>query len=345
MRTHRNKGGRPKGRKGTSLAAGVRKRRAEPTARGKIQLAQRLQELRRQPEHSNATARQELMRQYGLSKSAARTLEKGAERAVQFAAKRQLGVHGLHRSGSHLRKSKLVSKSLGQRIPKAGKTLGRTDHLRPVWIQTAIWGQAEEQCGHMLSKSDLLRDYEHRLQIAISEAEKNEWPTDSQKRQLAAWQKKQISLRESKKQRQREADKLAARAGLRERVCQQTINISPEEQLAKMEKAWQAYDRLLYKASQPKLQEDLFVREREDFLMHRSQTDLVFSDQIPVWLKPAPGRLLTSTVRLERSRLQSQRRKKLREAGAAGGNAEGAEGGSGSAEQQIVAAEADGVVR
>eukprot|EP00435_Cladocopium_sp_Y103_P028999 s3503_g7.t1 len=78
-----------------------------------------------------------------------------------------------------------------------------------------------------------------------------------------------------------------------------------------METASRQYDQQLFKAAQPVVQPELPVRDRETWFVHRKQTALTFSDHIPVWLKPPPGKTLISTVRQEKP-LQQKVRKRIR---------------------------------
>ena len=79
-----------------------------------------------------------------------------------------------------------------------------------------------------------------------------------------------------------------------------------------METAWQIYDRQLWKASQPEVQPELPVRDREAWTVHRRETALTFSDQIPVWLKPPPGKVLVSVRKLETGVRRRQKRRQRR---------------------------------
>ena len=335
----KRKGGRPKGsgRKHGKPAVGVRKHRAEPTAQTKLQLHAELVELCQQPGLSKTKARQIIGSKYGLSTTAVRNLEKTDTMAqmTEFVSQRQLGKQGLRRRGSHLSMEKRTSKAQGSRVAGAGKQLGRPDRCRVIWMATALWAQYEESQQHLLSLTDLVRDYEYRLQQSIQHREGEEQLSAEKLQELQAWRQKLKTLQTKKKQRDKEATKLAARAGLRERSCQQTQNISKEELRKRMEAAWRHYDSQLYKAAQPVVQEDLPVRDREAWFVNRKQTVLTFSDQIPVWLKPPPGKMLVSTVRQERA-LQQRVRKRARKKQAEQLKEEAA---GEAAEQQMVAAE------
>ena len=237
----KRKGGRPKGsgRKHGKPAVGVRKHRAEPTAQTKLQLHAELVELCQQPGLSKTKARQIIGSKYGLSTTAVRNLEKTDTMAqmTEFVSQRQLGKQGLRRRGSHLSMEKRTSKAQGSRVAGAGKQLGRPDRCRVIWMATALWAQYEESQQHLLSLTDLVRDYEYRLQQSIQHREGEEQLSAEKLQELQAWRQKLKTLQTKKKQRDKEATKLAARAGLRERSCQQTQNISKEELRKRMEAA------------------------------------------------------------------------------------------------------------
>lgn len=273
-----NRGGRPRGAgRWRKQAAGVRKHRADPSARAKLELAQKLQEKQQQPGVSRRAARQQISREYGLSLTAVRNLEKEevVSKLKAFVESREIGKGALRQRGSSLAGIKQRSQSQGKRVAQPGNILGKTDHLRPIWLQSAVWGQTEEQQGHMISLHDLMRDFEHRVQSAIAR-KMDLGETDTA--EFTAWQKKLNTIQNNPKQRDREARKLATRAGLRDRKPQQTQNISEAELKTRLEAAWRWYDRTLFEAAQPVLQPGLPVRDRESFLLHRAGTALTFSE-------------------------------------------------------------------
>ena len=322
----KSKGGRPKGsgRKQKQKAAGVRKQRADPTAQAKLNLSRELRDLQQQPGVSKYKARQAISERYGLSMTAVRNLEKTDKVAEleKYVEQKQVGKTGLRRQGSHLAASKQASQAQGSRIAKAGNVLGRTDRCRKVWAQTAMWAQFEESQQHVLSLEDLVRDYQHRLQTAIEARQQLEVQTEQQQAELKAWRQKVQTLQNKPKQRSKEALKLANRAGLRQ-----------AELCKRMDTAWRQYDQLLFKAGQPIVQSELPVRDREAWFVNRRETALTFNDQIPVWLKPAPGKTLVSTVRQEKA-LQQRRRKRMKKKQAEKQTASAEESG----QQQLVAA-------
>ena len=54
------------------------------------------------------------------------------------------------------------------------------------------------------------------------------------------------------------------------------------------------------------------VAEPHEFAANRAQTEITMSDQIPVWLKPTPGKVLTSLLRLKTAAEQSRVRQEAR---------------------------------
>ena len=88
-----------------------------------------------------------------------------------------------------------------------------------------------------------------------------------------------------------------------------------EEQLRRIALGWRQYDWALFRAAQPKVQPSLYVRDWADWFYQRRATALTYSDQIPVWLRPGPGKLLTSVVRLAAAQAASKVRRRLRQKG------------------------------
>ena len=77
------------------------------------------------------------------------------------------------------------------------------------------------------------------------------------------------------------------------------MNFSHEEERQRLETAWHLFDKLLQQAASKTGQDGLPVKDPYDFAVHRLQTDITMSDQIPVWLKPSPGKTVTSLLRLK----------------------------------------------
>ena len=71
-------------------------------------------------------------------------------------------------------------------------------------------------------------------------------------------------------------------------------------------------DQALQAAADPAGSQTLAVAEPHEFAANRAQTEITMSDQIPVWLKPTPGKVLTSLLRLKTAAEQSRVRQEAR---------------------------------
>ncbi|CAE7504265.1 unnamed protein product [Symbiodinium natans] len=347
----RKKAGRPRGSKTKVKAVPeLRKRRADVPAMAKLGMMEELDRLAI-AKSSKRQARLHVMQHYGVSETFCWNLQRQAKRqkVQDFLAKSRLGK-SLRQPGSHLGLVHLVSKSLGKRVASEGKALGKPDYLRPVWFQTRAWALVEEANQHVLTAGDVLMDFEDRLQtaLALREAEEEAGTLDETgKRELAAMKQKQASLANNKKAREKYKVKLMAKCGLRSRTSQQTANLKLEKEKARLETAWRLWDLLLQQAASPTANETLPVRDFEAWVAHRQETAVTMSDQIPAWLKPSPGKVVMSVLRLqlasEQRRLRHERTKDRKTAAATGRPTAKAKAGPKAAARLGKAARAPGV--
>ncbi|CAE7738776.1 unnamed protein product [Symbiodinium sp. CCMP2592] len=259
---------------------------------------------------SRRAARQHVMRLYGVSESFCFSLQKDYHRKKvrNFLASTGRG-QSARQAGSHLGLVHLVSKSTGRRLPDPGKVLGRPDFLQPVWSETRAWALTEEASQHVLTSTDVLMDFEERLDkaIAVRQAEQEKGLLDQTgEKELAAMVQKKASLASKPKQRSKYQVQLLAKCGLRNRSCQQTANLSQEEEKARLDFSWRLWDMLLEQAASPTPQPDLPVASPEQWAIKRAETAITMSDQVPAWLKPTPGKVLTPVVRLKLASEQSK---------------------------------------
>ncbi|CAE6938002.1 unnamed protein product [Symbiodinium sp. CCMP2592] len=293
----------PPGLLTTALSLGL------PDARAKLSMMEVLDRAAVE-QKSRRAARQHVMRLYGVSESFCWNLEKDYHRQKvrNFLASTGRG-QSARQAGSHLGLVHLVSKSTGRRLADPGKVLGRPDFLLPVWSETRAWALNEEASQHVLTSTDVLMDFEERLDkaIAVRQAEQESGLLDQTgQKELAAMVQKKTSLASKPKQRSKYQIQLLAKCGLRNRSCQQTANLSQEEEKARLESSWRLWDMLLEQAASPTPQPDLPVASPEQWAPQRAETAITMSDQVPAWLKPTPGKVLTSVVRLKLAREQSK---------------------------------------
>ncbi|CAE7232296.1 unnamed protein product [Symbiodinium sp. CCMP2592] len=305
----KRRGGRPLGSKQkTKAVPHLRKRRCDVTARGKLSMMEELD--RAAVTHKSKTAaRQHVMRQYGVSKSFCFNLQKDYHRqkVTNFLASTGRG-HSARQTGSHLGLVHLVSKSTGRRLPDPGKVLGRPDFLQPVWSETRAWALNEEASQHVLTNEDVLMDFQERLDkaIAVRQAEKEKGLLDQTgEKELAAMVQKKATLASKPKQRSKYQIQLLAKCGLRNRSCQQTANLSKEDEKARLDLSWRL-GTCFWNRQPAHTTADLPVASPEQWTTKRAETAITMSDQVPAWLKPTPGKALTSVVRLKLASEQSK---------------------------------------
>ena len=313
--------GRKKGQKNKrksqlpALYKGAKRSRTELSAAAKLKVHETLEAARRNPATSVREAKRKLESELQVSQSflyrQGRTQQ--GLRLARFLAERSLGKTGLRKQGSAVSLQSLLSRSEGKRLP-VQTPLGKPDHQRKFWQQTAAWAKLEEANGHDLSAKDLLRDFLDRLEAAISVREEASSLTPQEQKELASWKQKLTSLSNNSKQRERYSQQLVVRSDMTPRSCQRATELSPEEERSRVQLAWRIWDTMLVAAASGN-PDKIAVCNPEQWVLNVRETALTFSDQIPVWLKVEPGKLLTSKHRL---RLASEQRKLRREQKKAG---------------------------
>ncbi|CAE7738226.1 unnamed protein product [Symbiodinium sp. CCMP2592] len=211
----KRQGGRPLGSKQkTKRVPHLRKKRRDVTARTKFSMMEDLDRAAVE-QKSRRAARQHVMRLYGVSESFCFNLQKDYHRKKvrNFLASTGRG-QSARQAGSHLGLVHLVSKSTGRRLPDPGKALGRPDFLQPVWSETRAWALTEEAIQHVLTSTDVLMDFEERLDkaIAVRQAEQEKGLLDQTgEKELAAMVQKKASLASKPKQRSKYQIQLLAK--------------------------------------------------------------------------------------------------------------------------------------
>ena len=102
---------------------------------------------------------------------------------------------------------------------------------------------------------------------------------------------------------------LMNRCELSQRSCQRATNLSAEEERRRVVFGWRFFDQALADAASQD-PDRIQVKDSQAFISRASETAIIMSDRIPVWLKVDPGKLLTSRLRLK---LASEQRKVRRE--------------------------------
>ena len=229
---------------------------------------------------------------------------------------------GVFTCGKVGRPAKLSGQRQGKGKRQAGKRgyLGPWDPLREERLAVSAWAHGEEQNGHRLGRMDLFTVFHKMVQFkhdclvelqAACEADQEELPEEDARclefcqKRLAAWQKP--------RRRDRAALKLLKQTGFRERKTNRQTKLIEKEEAARLLRAWRFFDWLNYLVAYgtPDQLGDHVARP-EEFMLHRKETVLLFTDQVPVWLKVEAGSLLLSERRASDCRAGKRQRQARR---------------------------------
>ena len=238
------------------------------------------------------------------------------QQKVELAGRVQKGTNTGQPVG---RPSKNLDKqaATGKRTPGERGYLGPTDFLRAERLAVGEWARLEEQNGHGLSRWDLFRQLKfltaHKVEVlqkAVTElAAQGETLPDFEQKALAhcldrlqAWQKT--------KAREKAALKLLQQTGFKERATNRRTSLTKEQETVLLHKSWRFFDYLSWLVANGTSAElSQFFAKPEQFRLHAQETVLLFTDQIPVWLRVEAGSLVVSEAKLTAQRAgQKQRR-------------------------------------
>ena len=184
----------------------------------------------------------------------------------------------------------------------------------------SIWAHQEEESGHCLNRWDLFRQFkalvQHKHDVLAEIAQERELSDAEQKcldfasKRLQSWQ--------STKPREKAAYKLLGQTGFRERQTNRRTSLSKDQEKAAMERAWAFFDFINWLVPNGSTMElaDFFAQP-EQFRLNYLDTILLWTDQIPVWLKVEAGTQLISEKQLRAARAGQKQRRVRRQAAAA----------------------------
>ena len=228
------------------------------------------------------------------------------QKVSQFVAKAATGSTGARQPGSHLALVHMVSQQ-ARECRRRGQALGRPDHLKSVWQETRAWALSEEARQHILTAGDVLVDFEDRLEGShCSQAGRGDGRHAGQDRPGRAGRHE---TEERQLDKQQEAERqVPGEAPGQMRPQEQSLPADSQPLTGEGERAWRLWDVLLQHTASPKPDQSLPVADPEEWARHRQETVITMSDQIPAWLKPSPGKVVTSVLRLKLAREQGKLR-------------------------------------
>lgn len=187
---------------------------------------------------------------------------------------------------------------------------GRKYRLKEIMLEVKLWHDAERRMGHQVDASDVRLEFEDRAQWHIVAEQGKKEGADVKKVEL--WKKfievmSQMSLKMERQFASRLCQKMKVKLLTPSRYSQ----LTPKEERVRCELTWQQFDERLWIAAAADAKElSTWVADPQDFITKRSQTWLVFSDQIPFWVKIGFMKILYAEFELEkmdRKKLQKAR--------------------------------------
>ena len=295
-----NKGGRPalSGLPSSSSnrrARGQVSQKRELTAYEKLLLCQEAGS--RSPEVSEQKHWKQLSEKYGVSVQTLK--EYSSKKAVWQTLVEKEKLHPKSRAS---RKAKRTCRFMRQ---KGGGRKADFPELLPALKQ---WHATERQHGHSVSKQDFFAEYVTLLvqksKALLQEAEGLPHE-DPQKHSLQKLAKvalnRKSKLLSSKKYRNSLTERLVRDSGAKFLVAEQVTHLSATEEKARAQLTFQACDRALWAmtcASTEALTSEKLVADPASVVNSRKDFVLGMSDQIPLWAKAQPKKLLFSEAEL-----------------------------------------------
>ena len=173
---------------------------------------------------------------------------------------------------------------------------GQKSHVEFLYGSVTAWLEDMRQGGHHVDKADLVIEFINVANIYLQRAKakaEGVGLTLLDKRRILALEDRLPSLEAKPWARKYLANSLQRFSGARFLKPQRVMNLTPAEERCRAEATWQNFDQVLYGCMKG---EDAFMRQRfanpEQAKENVRQTVLLFSDQVPVWIKITPLRQL-----------------------------------------------------
>jgi hypothetical protein len=150
-----------------------------------------------------------------------------------------------------------------------------------------LWHESERRMGHTLDHEDMVCEFTDRLEHHIAKLSHTEKLSDTDSAILEIYKGKLAYLQKAQlKYRRQFAYRLCAKLGVHLLAPQRYCQLSPKEEAVRCELTWQQFDERLWLAACAGKEElSRWVADPEQFACQRADAWLVFSDQIPFWVK------------------------------------------------------------
>ena len=198
----------------------------------------------------------------------------------------------------------------GKRITKSSKKYqrasggGRKREFEPQIKQLKDWLYRERSAGHSISKEDAIKEMESLIHIRAVQCMMNAQQPDQHPESMKAWENEAKiaserirKLDESKDYRKKYARTLISWIGAKAYQKEQSAEITPQEEKIRAQLTWQGVDHKLWlmgASSQEQLESAGIVSDPASVIKNRSLLSIGMSDQVPLWAKSMPSRMIFS---------------------------------------------------
>ena len=192
---------------------------------------------------------------------------------------------------------------------------GNKWHFTEITKEVKDWHEHERRMAHVVDRTDILVEFQERLEVFIPQLEKLAEAAigTAEEKMLAekikAHKDRQESLKTGTKVcRERFRDRVIGKLGARLLVPQRYVKLTPKEEQVRCELTWQQFDERCWIAGLSPMNElSKWVADPQLFRDQAQDTWLVFSDQIPFWVKIGFLKILYAEFELKEACTQKKK--------------------------------------
>ena len=195
---------------------------------------------------------------------------------------------------------------------------GRKREFQPQINQLKDWLYRERSAGHSISREDVIKEMESLIHQRAEQCIINAQQPNQHPESVKAWENEaKISharikkLEASKSYRKQYGTSLINWIGAKSYTKEQSAEISPQEEKIRAQLTWQGIDHklwLLGASPESELESANIVASPSAAIKHRPLLSINMSDQIPLWAKAMPSKMVFSEHELAGHSYQDRKR-------------------------------------
>jgi len=169
------------------------------------------------------------------------------------------------------------------------------DPVHQVTMMTRAWHEQERRMGHDVDKTDIFNDFMDRCEFTYKLVQKR---GEQIEKEGKVWESKEKEFYQKLKSRWESlkegsqdlikcfTNRLLGKMRAKVAVPSRSAPLNAQEELTRCEETWKSFDYVMWVAAfADKELLSKYVADPESFISRRAQTWLLFSDQIPFWVK------------------------------------------------------------